>query len=73
MNTGRSELRQASSPAATPFIPASIVLQRLHDEAPAGHFTLRWLMGCLSKRPFGIILLLLGLVAMEPGVSRVAG
>ena len=55
------------------LVPASVVLQRMHDEAPADHFTLGWLMGSLQKRSFGIIMLLLALVAMAPGVSIVAG
>jgi hypothetical protein len=58
--------------ARTP-IPASVVLQRLHDEVPPGHFTLGWLMGSLHKRSFGIIMLLLALVAIAPGISIVAG
>lgn len=49
------------------------MLQRLHDEAPANHFTLAWLMHSLRKRPFGIIMLLLALVAIAPGLSIVAG
>jgi hypothetical protein len=49
------------------------VLQRLHDKAPSDHFTLGWLMGSLRRRSFGIIMLLLALVAMAPGVSIVAG
>ncbi|MGZ3297252.1 MAG: exopolysaccharide biosynthesis protein, partial [Xanthobacteraceae bacterium] len=49
------------------------MLQRLLDEMPAGHFTLGWLMGSLRKRSFGIIMLLLAVVAMEPGVSIIAG
>jgi hypothetical protein len=49
------------------------VLPRLHDEVPTDHFTLGWLMGSLHKRSFGIIMLLLALVAMAPGVSVVAG
>ena len=55
------------------LIPTSVVLQRLHDEAPTDHFTLGWLMGSLRKRSFGIIMLLLALVAIAPGVSIVAG
>jgi hypothetical protein len=51
----------------------SVVLQRLHDEAPTGHFTLEWLMGSLRKRSFGMIMLLLAVVAIAPGVSIVAG
>ncbi len=49
------------------------MLQRLHDEATADHFTLSWLMDSLHKRSFGIIVLLLALVAIAPGVSIVAG
>src|SRR4249919_3873560 len=55
------------------LIPTSAVLQRLHDEAPADYFTLDWLMGSLRKRSFGVIMLLLALVAIAPGVSIVAG
>ena len=55
------------------LIPTSVVLQRLHDEAPKDHFTLGWVMGSLRKRSFGIIMLLLALVAIAPGVSIVAG
>jgi hypothetical protein len=50
-----------------------VVLQRLHDEVPNDHFTLGWLMGRLRERSFGIIMLLLALVAIAPGVSIVAG
>jgi hypothetical protein len=49
------------------------VLQRLHDEVPTDHFTLGWLMHSLRKRSFGIIMLLLAVVAIAPGVSIVAG
>jgi hypothetical protein len=55
------------------FIPVSAVFQRLHDEIPTGHFTLGWLMHRLQKRSFGIIMLLLGVAAMAPSVSFVAG
>lgn len=55
------------------FVHTSVVLQRLHDEAPLDHFTLPWLMEHLRRRSFGMIMLLLALVAMVPGVSIVAG
>jgi hypothetical protein len=58
---------------ATTPVSASVVLQRLHDEVPPGHFTLRWLMDSLQKRSFGIIMLLLALVAIAPGISIAAG
>lgn len=51
------------------FVPASVLLQRLHDEAPADHFTLGWLMSRMHKRSFGLIMLLLAVVAIAPGVS----
>jgi hypothetical protein len=49
------------------------VLQRLLDEVPADHFTLGWLMHNLRKRSFGIVMLLLAVVAVAPGFSIVAG
>src|SRR5665213_1312513 len=55
------------------LIPASIVLQRLHDLAPADHFTLGWLVAGLRKHSFGVIILLLAVVAIAPGASIVAG
>jgi hypothetical protein len=58
---------------ARALIPASVVLQRLHDEVPADHFTLGWLTHCLHKRSFGIIMLLMALVAIAPGLSFIAG
>ena len=49
------------------------MLQRLHDEAPNDNFTLGWLMGRLRRRSFGLIILLLAVVAIAPGFSVVAG
>src|SRR5664279_2921058 len=68
----RSKLKLAQHPDAKAFIPASVLLQRLHDEAPTDHFTLGWLMSRLHKRSFGLIMLLLAVVAIAPGVSIVA-
>ncbi len=69
----RPELEPTSPPDVPALIPASVVLQQLHDAAPTDHFTLGWLMGTLHKRSFGIIMLLLALVAIAPGVCIVAG
>jgi hypothetical protein len=66
-------LKSASPPDKNALIPASEVLQRLHDEAPPDHFTLGWLVGGLHRRAFGVVLLLLAVVAVAPGVSIVAG
>jgi hypothetical protein len=51
----------------------SAILQRLHDELPAGHCTLRWLLGELPGRSFGIVMLVLAVLAIVPGVAIVAG
>jgi hypothetical protein len=55
------------------LVATSVLLQQLHDEMPADRFTLGWLMHSLHKRSFGIIMLLLALVAIAPGLSIVAG
>ena len=68
-----AQLKPEPPTGASAFVLASVLLQRLHDEAPADHFTLGWLMGRLHERSFGIIMLLLAVVAMAPGVSIVAG
>jgi hypothetical protein len=67
-----SELAQGQ-PDAGRSMPASIILQKLHDEAPADHFTLDWLMSNLHKQSFGLIMLVLAIVAVAPGVSVVGG
>jgi hypothetical protein len=51
----------------------SVILQRLHDELPPGHTTLAWLLGELPRRSFGIMMLLLSVLAIAPGVAIVAG
>jgi hypothetical protein len=54
-------------------IPTSLVLQELLDEAPEDHFTLDWLISSLPDRSFGIVMLLLGVLAMVPVGSIVPG
>jgi hypothetical protein len=61
-----------SANAAAP-VPASIILERLNEQAPADHFTLAWLLAGLSKHSFGILLLLLAVTAIAPGIAIVAG
>jgi hypothetical protein len=72
-SASKAMLKPTPPPDPKAFVPTSVLLQRLHDEAPADHFTLGWLMGSLRRRSFGIIMLLLALVALAPGVSIVAG
>jgi hypothetical protein len=45
----------------------------LHDAAPAGHFTLDWLMGSLHKQSFAVILLVSAIIAAAPGISIIGG
>ena len=62
-----------SKPDASAFVPASIILQELHDEAPSDHFTLDWLMSKLQKQSFGLLMLVLALVAAAPGIGPLGG
>jgi hypothetical protein len=77
MSLAVDELMMLSpEPTKTPpqtHVPTSLVLQELLDEAPADHFTLDWLIGRLPERSFGILMLLLGLLAMVPIGSIVPG
>jgi hypothetical protein len=68
---GKRKLTPCSD--ATAPVPASLVLQRLHDQAPKDHFTLGWLLSGLSGHSFGVLLLLLSVIAIAPGASIVAG
>jgi len=68
----RLELTQSQVDARR-FIPASVILQELHDEAPADHVTLDWLMGSLHRGSFGLITLMLALGSAAPGIGFVAG
>ena len=60
-------------PGRSPHVPTSEVLRELLDEAPAEHFTLDWLIGSLPQRSFGVLMLLLGVLAMVPIGSMVPG
>jgi hypothetical protein len=53
--------------------PASVVLEELLCSLPSDRFTLGWLSSRLHRRSFGIIVLVLALIAMVPGISYVAG
>ncbi len=55
------------------FIPASLILQQLHDQAPAGPVTLQWLMERLRHQSFGLIIFILAIAAAVPGISVIAG
>lgn len=54
-------------------MPTSTILRDLLQHAATETITLAWLMDRLGERSFGLVLLLLGLLATLPGASVVAG
>ena len=65
-------MTQNQADARMPIL-ASVVLQELQDAAPADQFTLGWLMDRLQNQSFGLITLVLAIVAIAPGISIVGG
>jgi hypothetical protein len=53
--------------------PTSTVLERLLDGAPDDHVSLGWLVDGLRERSFGIVMLIMGVVALVPGASGIVG
>jgi hypothetical protein len=53
-------------------IPTSQLFGAILKGAPKDRVTLAWLLGSLRQRSFGILMLLLGMIAMIPGISIVA-
>jgi len=56
-----------------PRVPTSQALRDLLNGADPRRVTIRWLLDSLSERSFGIVMLLLGLVALIPGTSGIVG
>ena len=54
-------------------IPTSMLLEALLASAAPGHVTLGWLFANLRQRSFGLVMLLLGLMAVLPGVCVISG
>jgi hypothetical protein len=54
-------------------IPVTATLSDLVNNLPGEHFTIEWLLGRLDRRSFGIVLLVMALVAMVPGISILIG
>ncbi len=64
---------EATPGQANARIATSTVLDHLLDEAPGDTVTLAWLIGALRQRSFGLVMLLMALVALVPGGSTVIG
>lgn len=60
-------------PASPHTAPTSVVLAELLNGAPEEQVSLSWLIESLRERSFGIVLLLMGLVALVPGASIFIG
>ena len=54
-------------------VPTSVVLEELLKDAPPDHVTIAWLMDSLRERSFGVVMLLMALVALVPGASTFIG
>jgi hypothetical protein len=54
-------------------VPVTATLLDLVNNLPGEHFTIEWLLGRLDRRSFGIVLLVMALVAMVPGISLLIG
>jgi hypothetical protein len=54
-------------------VPTSVVLEKLLRDAPPDDVTIAWLIGSLSKRSFGLVMLLIALVGLVPGVRVFIG
>ena len=55
------------------FVVGSALLQELHNGAPAGHFTLQWLMSSLRKHSYPGVIFFFAVLAVVPGISAPAG
>src|SRR6187551_537426 len=54
-------------------VPTSQLLRAALDDAPGEYVSVAWLIQNLRERSFGMIMLLLGLLAIMPGISVFAG
>ncbi len=59
--------------AFLPHVPTSQLFRAILDNAPDEHVSVAWLVRSLHERSFGMIMLLLGLLAIVPGISVLAG
>ena len=68
-----TEAMRKTSSLQTFYVPASSVMRDVLDEAPHVVVTLGWIMERLDRRSFGLIMLLLALLASLPILSLIAG
>lgn len=69
-------LGNASDPeigADPAYVPTSAHLASLLDKAETTRVSIRWLIEQLGERSFGLVLLLMALIALVPGASTIVG
>lgn len=66
-------MRKRPNPDLGMRVPTSVVLEKLLDDAAPDRVTLLRLMSGLGKRSFGLLMLLMALVALVPGASIIMG
>ncbi len=71
MKTMPTDRKGAAGAPSAARAPTSQVLQDLLDGAPAEEVTLGWIIDQLRERSFGILLLIVALVALAPGASPI--
>jgi hypothetical protein len=63
-----------AGPAVAPaYVPTSVHLARLLDDAEGTEVSVRWLIDALGERSFGLTLLMMALIAFVPGASTLVG
>lgn len=55
------------------YVPTSVYLSKLLDDASGPHVTVGWMLANLGERSFGLTLFVLALLAFVPGIATVAG
>lgn len=66
----RPEAEQRARPA---YVPTSVHLSTLLDEAETAQVSVSWLIERLGVRSFGLTLILMALIALVPGASTIVG
>ena len=55
------------------YLPTSVLLDRLIAAAPAERTSIGWIVDRLDERSFGLMMLVLGMLALIPGIATLAG
>jgi hypothetical protein len=59
--------------ASQAYVPTSIHLSKMLDQAKEAHVSVGWLMERLGRRSFGLTLFVMAVIAFLPGASTIVG